>query len=94
MDNTRYIFANIKQKTLNMSLRINYNITPDLTIQFWGQPFIATGDYSDFKYITDSKADKLSDRYYVYSENELVLNDDIYNIDENADGIADRNNFV
>jgi len=89
MDNTRYIFANIKQKTLNMSLRINYNITPDLTIQFWGQPFIATGDYSDFKYITDSKADKLSDRYYAFSEKELVLNDDIYNIDENSDGIAD-----
>ena len=51
---TRYIMGSIDRKTLSMSIRLNYNITPDLTIQFWGQPFIATGDYTDFKYVTDS----------------------------------------
>ena len=42
---TRYIMGSIDRKTLSMSIRLNYNITPDLTIQFWGQPFIATGQY-------------------------------------------------
>jgi hypothetical protein len=44
----RYIFGSIDQKVLSMSLRVNFNITPDLTIQYWGQPFTASGDYSDF----------------------------------------------
>ena len=41
---TKYIFAHIDRNTVNMSVRINYNITPDLTIQFWWQPFISTGE--------------------------------------------------
>jgi len=38
----------IDQKTLSMSLRFDLILTPELSIQFWGQPFIASGDYSDF----------------------------------------------
>ena len=38
----RYIFGSIDQKILSLSLRIDYNITPDLTIQYWGQPFFGS----------------------------------------------------
>ncbi|QGY47067.1 hydrolase [Maribellus comscasis] len=85
----RYIFAHIDRKTLSMSLRMNYNITPDLTIQYWGQPFIATGKYSEFKYITNSKADKVTDRYHLYASNEIDLNSDTYFIDDNKNGSTD-----
>lgn len=87
----RYIFAHIDRKTLNMSVRINYNITPDLTIQYWGQPFIATGAYSAFKYITDSKAKQLTNRYHLYDENQIFYNsgDETYSIDDNKDQKAD-----
>lgn len=85
----RYIFAHIDRKTLNMSLRINYNITPDLTIQFWGQPFIATGNYAEYKYITNSKAPKLTDRYQLYASNQMDLNSDLYEVDDNGDGNVD-----
>ncbi len=87
----RYVFAHIDRKTLNMSLRINYNITPDLTIQYWGQPFIATGEYSDFKYITDSKANEVTDRYHLYTSNEISFNSDTYYVDDNNDGNVDYN---
>ena len=36
----RYITAKIEQNTYGMSLRINYIINPNLTVQYWGQPFI------------------------------------------------------
>ncbi len=84
-DNDRYIFGHLDQKTLSMSLRINYNITPDLTIQYWGQPFIASGDYSDFKMITDSKADEFTDRYHLFTEQQIGLVDGSYEIDEDTD---------
>lgn len=88
---TRYIMANIDRKTLSMSIRLNYNITPDLTIQFWGQPFIATGDYSQFKYVTDSKADNINDRFLNYTNDQVGYNwtDEMYQVDDNRDGIVD-----
>ncbi|MEA1887436.1 MAG: DUF5916 domain-containing protein [Bacteroidota bacterium] len=88
-DEDRYIFGKIDQKVLNLSLRVNYNITPDLTIQYWGQPFIATGEYSNFKMITNPKADELSDRYHEYTGEQITKEDGYYGIDEDTDGTYD-----
>ena len=85
----RYIFATLEQKVLNMSLRINYNITPDLTIQYWGQPFVATGKYTDFKMITDSRAEEFTDRFHIYTSDQISLTDDYYDIDEDRDLATD-----
>ncbi len=91
LNNKRYVMAYINRNTVNMSLRINYNITPDLSIQYWGQPFIATGEYSKFKYITDSKAETLHDRYQLYTSDQIQydINAEIYAVDENHDGNTD-----
>jgi len=85
----RYIFGTIDQKVLSMSLRVNFSITPDLTIQYWGQPFTASGDYSDFKMITNSRADEYSDRYHNYTSDQIRLEDEVYYVDENVDGNDD-----
>ncbi len=80
----RYIFGSIDQKTLSMSLRIDLIITPELTIQFWGQPFIATGDFYDFKHITEPKADHFYDRFHTYHAEEISYDQagDRYKINE------------
>lgn len=70
-DAERYVFASIEQSVLALSMRVNLTLSPNLTFQFWGQPFIATGSYSNFKHITDPEADNFSDRYYLYKENEI-----------------------
>ena len=85
----RYIFAGIDRRTLSMSLRVNYNITPDLTIQYWGQPFIASGDYIEFKRITEPKADDFRDRFRVFDQEQIRLVGDTYEVDENLDGQVD-----
>lgn len=69
---TDYIFARIHQKTLSASLRINYIITPNLSIQYWGQPFIATGKYTEFKRITDSRADSYTDRFALIVASQML----------------------
>lgn len=81
---TDYIFARIHQKTLSASLRINYIITPNLSIQYWGQPFIATGKYSEFKRITNSRANNYTDRFTFLSSNELSYNaaDEVYRVSD------------
>jgi len=87
----RYLMAHLDQKVLSFSMRVNINLTPDLTIQYWGQPFFASGKYNNFKTITNPKADQFSDRYSTYKPDQLTYNssDEMYYIDENQDGTTD-----
>lgn len=88
-DEDRYLFGGIEQKTLSTSLRLNMTIRPDLTVQFWGQPFIATGKYSHLKKITNPMADNYFDRFHTFTEEEISQNGDSWEIDENNDGTID-----
>lgn len=83
---TDYVFARIHQKTLSASLRINYIITPNLSIQYWGQPFLASGKYTEFKRITNSRANRYTDRFALLGNNELGYNaaDEIYQVSDLA----------
>jgi hypothetical protein len=87
--NDRYIFASINQKTISTSFRINLNLSPNLTFQYWGQPFVATGKYYDHKFIINPMADSYHDRFWTYFKNQISLNGDQYNIDEHVDGTTD-----
>ncbi len=85
-----YIFASIDQKTLGLSVRADYNITPDLTIQYWGQPFFGSGKYSEIKRITDTDATLLIDKYHAFTEDEISLSaNNEYSVDENGDDLPD-----
>jgi hypothetical protein len=88
-DKDRYIFASINQKTISTSFRVNLNLSPNLTFQYWGQPFVATGKYFDHKFITEPMANRYADRFWIYSANQKTYDTDHYNIDENADGKTD-----
>jgi hypothetical protein len=85
----RYLNGEIEQRTLSMSFRLNYTINPNLTIQYWGQPFISRGRYSNFKHVTDPTAKEFDDRFQLYGENQVSFADDTYSIDENLNGTED-----
>ncbi|MGA2407156.1 MAG: DUF5916 domain-containing protein [Bacteroidales bacterium] len=87
--NARYIFASINQKTISTSFRVNLNLSPNLTFQYWGQPFVATGKYYNHKFITEPMANNYSDRFWTYNNNQITFETDHYNIDENFDGKTD-----
>jgi hypothetical protein len=45
----RYVFAFIKTRTLSLDTRVNWTFNPNLTLQLFAQPFIASGAYSAFR---------------------------------------------
>ncbi len=45
----RYVFADLHQTTLSMETRIEWTLTPQLSLQTYVQPFVASGAYSQFK---------------------------------------------
>lgn len=88
-EGTVYLNGEIEQQTLGMSLRINYSINPNVSLQYWGQPFISQGRYSNFKKVTNALAKNFDERYFLYEEDQLSFIDNSYNIDENRDGVTD-----
>ena len=46
---SRYVFANIRQRSFSLGLRANWTFTPELSLQLFARPFITAGQYSSFK---------------------------------------------
>ena len=46
---SRYIFGDLHQHYLDTTVRLNWLLSPDISIQLYAQPFLATGDYEKFK---------------------------------------------
>jgi hypothetical protein len=83
----RYILGKIDQKTLGLTLRVDLNISPEFSIQYYGSPFISRGNYSDFKKIENSKAQSYDDRFTIL--NTIPLTGNNYGFDENGDQVSD-----
>jgi len=86
---TRYLNGTVDQRTLSMSFRLNYTINPNLTIQYWGQPFISRGRYSNFKEVVDPMANTFENRISPFTSNQISSLDDVYSVDDDLDGAVD-----
>ncbi|MGH7678402.1 MAG: DUF5916 domain-containing protein [Gemmatimonadaceae bacterium] len=49
---TRYVFANLDQTTLVLETRVEWTFTPKLSLQSYIQPFVAVGEFGQFKEFT------------------------------------------
>ena len=86
----RYILGNIDQKTWSTTLRLNYSINPNLSIQYYGQPFISRGRYNNFNYVNNSTAKNLNERVTWYDNNQIQqASSGDYLVDEDENGVTD-----
>jgi len=46
---SRYVFATIDQREFSLQTRINYVLSPKMSLQVYMQPLVSVGDYGDFK---------------------------------------------
>ena len=92
-DEARYVLGRINQETYSFTFRVNYNVTPDLSIQYYGSPFLSSGSYSNFKYVTNAGAGRLADRYTSYSTPQINLSENgyTYNVDEGSSSYSFAN---
>jgi hypothetical protein len=85
----RIIVGEVDQQTLRLTLRVSYNITPDLTIQYYSQPYATRPLYNHFGYVQDALNRDYDARFHRFAENEISLQHGRYAVDENRDGVAD-----
>lgn len=89
-DEIRYINGEVDQQTFSLTVRLNYNITPDLTVQYYGQPFISRGRYKNFNRTTANTLGKTFDERFEFFENiSFDADEDAYLVDEDDDRAID-----
>ena len=90
-DGNRYIMASLDRHNAMINIRINLSLTPDLSIQYWGQPFLFAGDYSIYKLVVDPTNPDYFNQFHDFTDDEISYDteSDVFNIDENGDGMID-----
>ena len=89
----QYIMGRINQKTNGLTLKVQANLTPDISIQFYGSPFTSTGSFDEFKLATDTKSNTYANRFHVFASDEISYDDsnNIYNVSRGGDNYLFRN---
>ncbi|HEY0017349.1 MAG TPA: DUF5916 domain-containing protein [Longimicrobium sp.] len=84
-----YVFGNIRNRSISLSTRLNYAFTPRLTLELYAQPFVAAGEYSRFKEVTDGHADSFDDRFRAYAEGTEIVDGEPGEYAVRLDGAGD-----
>jgi len=85
----------IYQQTHGITLKVQANLTPDISIQFYGSPFTSIGRFDQFKLATNTLSRTYEERFHLFDEvsGEITLSDDkrSYNISHNGENYSFRN---
>jgi hypothetical protein len=66
-----YLFARLEQTTAALTARLSYTFTPRLSLQYYAQPFISSGRYSDALEVADANARGFDERFRPYALEEM-----------------------
>ena len=65
-DTTHYAFAHLDQTTIGLNARVNFTATPNLSVQFYAEPFQSNGTFSSLRELADPRAAAFADRFKPY----------------------------
>jgi hypothetical protein len=84
----RWVLGRIDQDTWSFTFRVDVSITPSLTVQYYGSPFISTGHYRSFKKATDTLASDYAERFHLYGPDEITFAapENVYRVTEAGGG--------
>lgn len=60
---TNYLVGTIDRNTISSILRFEYFISPEISLQYYGNPYASIGKYTNFREVADASNRSLSERY-------------------------------
>ena len=84
---SRYVLGRLDQETRALTVRVDFSLTPNLTLQYYGAPFASRGRYSELKRITDPRAPDYRERFRRIGG--VRVEGGRHHLDEDGDGAAD-----
>jgi hypothetical protein len=88
---TQYIFGGIRRTTANMTFRGNLTFSPNLSLQLYMQPFIATGAYESYNRVVDPTGATWADRMVSFADDQVSTDEGDVILDIDRDGTTDVN---
>lgn len=85
----RTIVSEVDQRSLSLTARINYNLTPNLTVQYYAQPFIFRALYNNYGYVTNPLGHDYDGRFHRYGAQEIQEMPGGFAVDEDRNGTTD-----
>jgi hypothetical protein len=87
----RYIMSKLTRSVPELAFRANLGLTPELSVQYYAQPFLFGGQFSDYKVITNPGARDYAQRFACFDQKQIYYSAEYeaYLIDENKDGEVD-----
>jgi uncharacterized protein DUF5916/cellulose/xylan binding protein with CBM9 domain len=66
-----YVFGHLHQTTVALTERLNYTMTPNLSLQLYAEPFVSGGGYTNFRELVDGRNPIYDARYapFAYGSN-------------------------
>ena len=86
-----YVMGHMDQKTYGLTLKLQVNVTPDISIQFYGAPFTSIAKYDDFKLAADTKSHTFENRFLRIDPDHLTYADGVYTLGEGEGRMAFNN---
>jgi hypothetical protein len=77
---THYIFGELDQTTVAVTMRLNYTMTPTLSLQLYAEPFVSSGDYQAFKELANGRNRDYTQRYAPYLYNVTSSDNPDFNV--------------
>jgi hypothetical protein len=71
---TKYLVGTIDRNTLSSTLRFEYYISPEISLQYYGNPYVSTGVYENFREVADASNKSLEKRYINLESSLLTSN--------------------
>jgi hypothetical protein len=69
---TRWLLGRNNEHLWNLTFRINLAITPDLTVTYYGSPFIASSQFTDIRKATDTLSPVYENRFHRFGPDEIA----------------------
>jgi hypothetical protein len=75
-----YVFAHLDQTTVAVTLRFNYTLSPNLSLQMYAQPFVSAGSYGGYKELANGRSLDYAGRYRPYAYDIAANGDPDFNV--------------
>ncbi|MEZ5103014.1 MAG: DUF5916 domain-containing protein [Draconibacterium sp.] len=82
-----YVVGQIDRKTLFATFRVEYFITPELSLQYYGSPYASIGKFTNYRKVNQARAKSLINRYSLLYIADLRENQIL--VDENNNEFLD-----
>lgn len=70
-DSRSFLTGHMDQKTYGLTLNLQVNVTPDISLQFYGSPFTSTAKFNNFKVMENTISRTYEERYRTLSAAEV-----------------------